>query len=236
MAERTHPAAPVDTSAGDHAHTAAKAALSLVPIVGGPAVELFNSLVTPPLERRRTEWMQSVAERLTQLEQEGRVAVEELKNNESFITTVVAASQAAVRTHHEEKREALRNALTNSALPGAPEDFLQQTFIRWVDELSVWHMSILALFSDPPNWFLSHNRPSPDTDRFSFSLAELLETAYPEMKGRRTDYDHITKELYDRGLLATASLHVNMSGSGVMLPQATDMGLRFIRFLSPPAE
>ena len=34
---------------GDYAHTTAKAALSALPVVGGPAAELFALVIAPPL-------------------------------------------------------------------------------------------------------------------------------------------------------------------------------------------
>jgi hypothetical protein len=56
-------------SKGDMAHALAKPGLSTIPVVGGPAVELFHLLVQPPLEKRRAEWMQAVGEKLQQLEE-----------------------------------------------------------------------------------------------------------------------------------------------------------------------
>lgn len=53
---------PPKKSAGDIAHTSAKAALSALPYVGGPAVELFQLVLQPPLEKRRAEWMERIAE------------------------------------------------------------------------------------------------------------------------------------------------------------------------------
>lgn len=46
-----------ERSNGDAAHAIVKASLSAVPMVGGPAVELFQYLVQPPLDKRREAWM-----------------------------------------------------------------------------------------------------------------------------------------------------------------------------------
>ena len=63
------------------------------------------------------------------------------------------ASQAAIRNHQSEKREALRNAVLNAALPNAPEESIQQLFINQVDTFTVWHIRLLDLFKEPPAWF-----------------------------------------------------------------------------------
>jgi len=41
---------PPKQSIGDVGHTAAKAALAMIPVIGGPAAELFSALITPPLD------------------------------------------------------------------------------------------------------------------------------------------------------------------------------------------
>ena len=68
------------SAATDKAHAAAKAVLSLIPYAGGPAVELFQSIVQPPLEKRRTEWMERVAEQLEELRAKG-VDLDTLQHN-----------------------------------------------------------------------------------------------------------------------------------------------------------
>ena len=96
-------------SKGDVLHAITKAGLSAIPIVGGPAVELFQYVVQPPLEKRRFEWMTSIGEKLNELE-ENKFDLEKLKNDENFISVMMNASQMALRTHQEEKLDALRNA------------------------------------------------------------------------------------------------------------------------------
>ena len=53
---------PPKPTTGDVAHALTKAGLSMIPVVGGPAVEIFQHLVQPPLERRLNEWMEQVGE------------------------------------------------------------------------------------------------------------------------------------------------------------------------------
>ena len=47
-------------SIGDTAHAIAKAGISAIPVIGGPAAELFQYVVQPPLEKRREKWMRQV--------------------------------------------------------------------------------------------------------------------------------------------------------------------------------
>jgi hypothetical protein len=105
-----------ESTKGDVVEALAKGAVSAVPIAGGFLAELLQIVVAPPLERRKAEWMNGVADGLRKLEEkvEG-FSIENLKDNEPFISTIVGASQAAIKTHEQEKLEALRSAVLNVA-------------------------------------------------------------------------------------------------------------------------
>jgi hypothetical protein len=106
-------------------HTLAKAGLSAIPIVGGPAAELFTYLVVPPLTKRRDEWLRLIADGLMALEEKvENFSIESLSQNEDFVTMLLEASYLAVRSHQKEKIESLRNAVLNAALE-PPEEHAQ---------------------------------------------------------------------------------------------------------------
>jgi hypothetical protein len=74
-------------------------------------------LFAPPLAKRRDELDRyALADRLHWPEEHG-VTVADLSRHEPFITAGLHASQVAMRTHQREQLEALRNAVTNAALP-----------------------------------------------------------------------------------------------------------------------
>ena len=217
---------------GDTLHALARAGISSVPYVGGAGVELFAALVTPPLERRRLEWMEEVGEGLRSLEAETDLSLEDLQDNDAFIDAVMSASQAAIRTSQAEKREALRNAVLNAALPSAPEESLQQFFVALVDEFTVWHLLILKLFQGPVQWAEEHNHDFPSMH--TSSLSNTLESAFPKLKGRRSFYDQVWSDLNRRGLVSTDSLHGMMTASGALSKRTSDIGDAFLHFIEKP--
>lgn len=219
----------------DHALVVIRAAIAATPLVGGSAVELFNALVTPPLEKRKSEWMESVAQELQRLAKNGQLSLEELTENEAFVDALLEASQAAMRTSNNEKKEALKNAVVNAALPNPPDESLQNIYIRLVNELTVWHIRILALFHAPQAWFSQHNRAIPHF-AITSSLSALLEKAFPELLGRREFYDFIAKDLYLKGLFSTEGLHTSMSPTGAFSSRTTDLGKGFLSFITEPAK
>lgn len=233
MTEKEQIKAP-KSGAGDAAHAVVRAALSAIPTAGGPAAELFTALVTPPLEKRRREWMEDVGEALQRLERDRGINLEELKTNDGFIDVVMQASQVALRNSQQEKREALRNAVLNSALPSPPEHSLQQMFIGSVDSLTIWHLRLLKLFNEPRRWFNKNNRTWPDNLSIG-GLSHVVEQAFPELRGQRDLYDQIWRDLYSRGFVNTEGLHVTMTGSGLAAQRTTTLGSSFIKFIEEPA-
>lgn len=211
------------TSKGDVAHSLTKAGLSVIPIAGGPAVELFQLMVQPPLERRRNEWMQAVGEKLQELESEG-LKLEDLQQNEQFVTAVMHATQAAMRTHVASKREALRNAILNVATGQAPEETVQHLLLEFVDTLTEMHLRIVNVF----------HAPSPPPGISIGGLSNVLEHNIPDLRNRREIYDQLWKDLYVRGLVNTEQLHTTISGSGLAQRKTTALGEALLKFISEP--
>jgi hypothetical protein len=130
---------PPKADSGDIAHLVTKAALSFIP----PAPDLFEYFVRPPLQKRLEKWQEDIAQALRDLEKNPGINLETLQNNERFITIIVQTTQIAVRNHQREKLHALRNAIVNSAINPNLEEDLQLTFIRFIEELTPLHLSLL---------------------------------------------------------------------------------------------
>jgi hypothetical protein len=224
---------PPKAGPGDIGYTVVRAGLGSIPIAGAAAAELLGLVVTPPLERRRNEWMAEVGDALKQLEEKMGVVIEKLQDNDQFVDAAIEATQIALRTSNAEKKEALRNALLNVALPNPPEETVQKMFLSFIDTLTVWHIKLLGLFNNPP-YFIKKN--SLQFDHMVGSMSHLLETAFPELKGKQNLYDLIWKDLYSGGLVNTEGLHTMMTGSGIVAQRTTELGRDFIAFIRNPLE
>lgn len=208
-------------SKGDAAHAIVKAGLSVVPMVGGPAAELFQYIVQPPLDKRREAWMADIGAKLQELEARG-LDLASLQENEQFISAVMQASQAAFRTHKTAKLAALRNAILNIACGQAPDDTVQHLLLSFVDELSEMHLRILKVFSAP--------EPTPGMGMGG--LGNVLEHNIPELRERRELYDQLWKDLYNKGLVNTGGLHVTMSGNGLAQRRTTGLGEALLQLIA----
>jgi hypothetical protein len=229
MTEDKYP--PPEQDKGDAAYAAGRALLSAIPVAGGAAVELFQFIITPPLEKRRNDWMREIGQAVQNLEQNKRINVEDLKSNDIFLDTLLQASQIALRNSQQDKLIALKNAVINSALPQPLEQTLQQMFLDWIDTFTVWHIRVLSLFHNPQKWATDNNKPLP-TNISMGGLDTILGHAFPELAQDRALYDQIWKDLFQKGLLTTDGLHTMMSWSGMVARRTTDLAEKFLIFIS----
>lgn len=220
---------PPESSTGDTAYLVAQGVLSVIP----GAAELFQYFVTPPIERRRQEWMRQVGQVLQDLQEHREVDLKDLQSDDAFIDTLLQASQVAVRNSQEEKRQALRNAILNAALPNPPEHALQQMFLVFIDILTVWHLQLLKLFQNPVRWAEVNEHQFPNLHSGG-GLNNILESAFPELRNRRSFYDQLWNDLHQRGLVRAGGLHTTITSSGLMAEQTTELGNQFLNFIEEP--
>lgn len=219
-------------SASDVAYAVVKAATSAVPVVGGPAAELLGLIFNPPLERRRKAWLNLLADAVETIgKQVAELTPERLSQNEAFVSTALHATQVAVRTHQQEKLEALRNAVVNAGLLQAPDESIQQIFLDYVDEFTPWHLRILAFFDAPVEWARAQNIVLPDPHWYSGSPSQALETAMPELANRRQFYDVLVAGLENRKLLS-GGIHGMSTVQGMIAQRTSPHGREFISFIT----
>jgi len=166
--------------------------------------------------------MQAVGEKLQELEAKG-LKLEGLQQNEQFVTAVMHATQAAMRTHVVAKRAALRNAILNVAIGQAPEEIVQHLLLEFVDSLTEMHLRILKVF----------HAPSAPPGMSIDGLSGVLEHSIPELRNRREIYDQLWKDLYVRGLVNT-ELHVTIHSSGLAQRKTTGLGEALLQFIAEP--
>lgn len=219
---------------GDVIHAIARAGLGAIPVAGAAATELLNAIVAPSLEIRRNKWMEEIGQALRVLEEKMGIVLESLQQNEEFIDVVLEATRIAIKTSNQEKREALKNAILNSALPNPPEESLQKMFLSFIDTLTIWQLKLLELFNDPPAYIEKHKVNFSGYDMEAIS--HLVENAFPELRGRRDLYELIWKDLYSRALVTTEGLHTMITDSGIIAKRTTEIGKLFLEYIKNPIE
>lgn len=225
---------PTKKSAGDIAREIGRAVMSVIPAAGGPLQVAFENIFSAPIEKRKEAWLEQLASVVEEVQERvADITPEKLAANEAFVTVAMQASQVAIRNHQKAKLEALRNAVLNSALPNPPQEDDQMIFLRLIDQLTPWHLRVLALLDNPVGWMERNGIQNPDWGIGGPST--VLEHCLPDLRGQRETYDQIVRDLQTEGLLGQGQyLHVTMTGSGMVASRTTERGKRFIKFITAP--
>lgn len=223
---------PNKKTAGDAAHEISKAVLSVIPAASGPLVALFENIFATPLNKRKQEWFEELAEVVTEIQDKlDGITPEKLSQNEMFITAALQASQIAIRNHKKEKIEALRNALFNSVKPTAPSEDKQLIFLRLIDEFTPWHLRLLALLNDPKKWMEKNDVKIPNWG--SGGVSTVIEYCLPELRANKDFYEQLVRDLQVGGLLVQGNyVHTTMTSSGMLGSRTSGMGKEFMAFIS----
>jgi hypothetical protein len=218
---------PDSRTAGDYVHATVGATLGSVPGAGTALQTVFTTLVSTPLDRRRDAWMNSVNSRLLELEKRAVVNVQALSENEGFVSLLMRASDAALRTHDETKLDALRNAVVNSASAPEEPDDRELQFVRFVDELSGWHLRILAYLHNPvgalPAGHPVLHEPQRDI------IAGVL-VAVPELSDREAMVGQLYEDMVARRLVVHGGVKVR-PGLPAIAKRTTAIGDEFLDYV-----
>jgi hypothetical protein len=79
-----------------------------------------------------------------------------MQDDEKLITTILVATDAAGRTHQQEKLEALRNACLHVASNTDVDEQYVLVFVRLIDDLTPLHLKVLTNLADPPGFYAMH--------------------------------------------------------------------------------
>jgi hypothetical protein len=229
---------PPKPDIGDTVHSVVKVVLSAIPAVGGSAVELYAAIVHPPLEKRLEMWREDIAAAVRQLQETNHIEINKLLRHEEFSTMVIQATVVVLRNHHKEKREALRNAIVNAALSEQDASDLHLAFVRFVDELSPTHVSLLKVI-----------RAREQQIAPLKSYIEIYDLLSEEVLGKvSTDvFKMLCLELEARGLIRISSGIEDFPGmyeAEVIITEQTkddqprlkisEIGHQFLKFISDP--
>lgn len=214
-------------SKDDDAHLATRTGLALIPGVGGAAVELFNRLCVPPIERRRVAWLEGLADRVSALEQAGYVSMEDLQNNEAFSSALLQATHVAIRNHQQVKIDALRNAVLNSAIGLNADDATTEMFLALIDDLTVSHIQVLRTLHDADLDNSKRHKVEISVKTITDKVLKLL----PALRDSRPLVESVVDDLCRRRLLFWSSGIPTISADATQL---TSLGRDFMAFIDEP--
>ncbi|WP_246120629.1 hypothetical protein [Bacillus nitratireducens] len=89
-------------------------------------------------------------------------------------------------------------------------------------------MKILSFLNSPESYFTVESSPKLSMG----AKATILVSAFPELVGRGDFFEQIVKDLKNRDLIIYDTLHIGMSETGLWQSGTTEIGKRFLEFIS----
>jgi len=232
----------------DSVYVLIMAALGFIPYMGA-VTPIISEVVKPPIYKRFEKFLISIDEQLQDLENRiDNFNKKEILEDPAFFSILIHASQIALRTHQEEKLEALQNAIINSALKLSPDDDLQLTFLNYIDTFTILHIKLLDLYNTPKSqeWVEklvgSFNEHEETNDSIRFVSGEAYFYLFPEFDGKYYIIENVIRDLYNKGLINVP----NANGGGIyyifeidketyrITPSVREIGQKFLSYISPP--
>lgn len=213
--------------------------ISGAPGVGSQLLILISNTIGIPIEKRRIDWLNNLALAIEELQKQyTELSIDNLQKNEIFISTVMQASQIALRTHKEEKLKALRNAVLNSAISISIDEDTQTMFLSFIDTFTVSHIKILQFWNNPSKYKTEYSSIF-DTPRFNngtIMLRRLPEALFPDLMRSTEFHDQITNDLVQKGLIDAGQLVLNnvVACGFVFNSRTTSLGNNFIKYITSP--
>jgi hypothetical protein len=170
-----------DRNDSDIIYNGVKAATSFIPGLA-PLTEYFlDTYIGLPATKRTRIFLDAVVEKLNELESK----IESVNfENPVFQTTFMQACQIAARTHKEQKLEALRNIVLNSAIPRDLDDDILAMFLNWVNIFTESHITTLKHLHYIETYTL-----------------EQFQAHFPLLEKNRFVYNKLLADLADQGLI-----------------------------------
>jgi len=201
---------------------AAKTALSVIPIGGALITSVWDSIKSNCAQKRLIKWQSLIEKQLSEV----NATLEDVGNNENFTSAIFQATELAIKTSENEKREYLANAVLNS-LTCPFEESAVMMFFSMIEKYTLWHLKILDFFQNPKKF------PQINEDHYYMGSPKTpLFDVYPGLKNKEVYVDKIVKELYSDGLMNTPDLNCAVTSSGMVASRVTEIGEDFICFIT----
>lgn len=215
-----------------------KAGVNLIPTYGGAISETLSTWFSSPVEKRRQKWNEELVQIITELQEE-RNNLEKLFENEMFITTVLRATEIAIKSHQDEKIQYLKSIVINSVLLTDMDDTKKMLYLEIIGSYTPLHIILLNYMDNPKKKL----EKLPNNQKFSCLYSDFIFECIPELENDEIILKKLQKDLFNDGLITTMnygdiSYSANPSGKNEILEEipsvqdcTTHFGKDFLRYL-----
>lgn len=188
-----------DSNDSDKNYNAIKALISSIPTVGSLTVGLWESRIPSPAMERLYIFLEDLAPEFDKLK--SKIELVDFESP-AFQTVLISVYQIVIRTHQEQKLQALRNIVLNSSIPSTLEDNVLEIFLNWINGFTPLHISTLKCLH-----------------YMSGYTEEQVKVHFPMLEKNKVIYNHVLKDLEDKGLISLKENYITTQEYDNHIPQ-----------------
>jgi hypothetical protein len=221
-----------DTSLGDDMASSLQVVTSAIPALGGPLGVAIDRERRRYVSEKQDAFFRNVVSDLKRL---GKT-VDSLST--SFYGTVTYAAWLATLTNEQEKVDAFKNAVVNTALPNTPDEEMRELFLTMAVSLTARHLRLLNCLFHPREYGIDAVN-SADVHVIGGGMGGAFKVIQQYVPGfeRRDILERCINDLINQGLVyyqgqaQVREAHL-MELLGNPLP--TGLAHDFMAFMNPP--
>lgn len=215
----------------DHGKNVILAAISAIPVAGGP----LSSLLSEYLPNWKMERILKFIEELRLEMQKFQDQInEEYVRSEDFAILFEETFLRVLRTNSTVKIAAYKAILVNACITTSIEEIEKEYFLDLVNRLQEIHLLVLSLFWNPEKFGQIH-KSSPPANLYMGSIMSVIESYMKPLNIEENLIRSAIRDLDNMGILSGVhqSLNVSMIASGALAlsGRISAFGRRFIGFI-----
>jgi hypothetical protein len=208
----------------DRLRAVALGVVSAFPVIGPVLAEVLGNEVQAARERRLEDLLERIAEDIEEMRQD----LDAHLADDTFTETVEAAVEAAMRSSEARRRSAYAALIVNSLTPSRPSEEERLFFLDMVGRSRTLHLRVLMV--------ANQTTVAPE----GFYAGSPISVLMPRLPGVDRDLVRLAwNDLWAWGMVNSdwSAMNATMTreGAGNVSARLTDVGRRFLRFVTMPS-
>jgi hypothetical protein len=138
---------PTVEPVGDKVHRLARAAIGALPILSGTALEMLNSIIEDPYQKRRTEWLHALTDALNESSANISRLKEDANRADLVLSAILQGTDIALKTNDRTIHECLIKIVLSAAGSRPVEADLLAIYLSTVRQMTSSHFALLEMIS-----------------------------------------------------------------------------------------
>ena len=132
----------------DKVHRVVRAAIGALPVLSGTALEMLNSIIEYPYQRRRTKWLHALTSAINAVEVDIKHLKEDSQHSERVLSVILQSTDIVLKTGDMGIHNRLIQLVLNTIRSRDLKEDLLALYLATVRQMTSSHFALLWLISN----------------------------------------------------------------------------------------